>query len=134
MFDDASREVILNFDSHLNQLVEMVRTHFKDTQYPGENPAIKRYIIHVYTCIIYYTCTSRKQNFKTNQPSTRHTGLYTCTWTLEMHTFHSSEHHHTCTYMYVHVHVHVHVYTCMYMDIEPSLLTCCMGIVDSTKR
>ena len=40
LFDDAARKVCLNLDGHFNQLVEVIGTHFKHPQNPGENPAI----------------------------------------------------------------------------------------------
>ena len=41
VFDDSSWEVLLQFDDHLNQLVEVVGTHLEHLQHPGEHPAIK---------------------------------------------------------------------------------------------
>ena len=40
VLDNTAREVGLYLDSHLDQLVEVVGTDLKHTQYPGEGPAI----------------------------------------------------------------------------------------------
>lgn len=50
VFDDASRKVGLHFDDDFNQFVEVVGTHFKYLQHPGEGPVISEIAVCSPSC------------------------------------------------------------------------------------